>query len=115
MDPLGLKMSWLPILDEKIEGQAPIRSGVVNLGGVSTLFPSHGIIMSMSFQFTTVGYLKTRAVLRAASVTISFELIVRTTCKVPPLAVTPPTIGGMMTGMISGMIWLINNVEENFR
>ena len=44
---------------------------------------------AVSIQFTTIGYLKTRAALRAASVTISFKIIVRRVCKVPPLTATP--------------------------
>ena len=100
------------------EGPAPIRTGIVNTGGVPTLFLSRGIVPSMSFQFTTIGSLKTRAALRAVSVTISFKRIVCWACKVPSLSATPSTVGGlisgMTTGMISGMSQLINNLCGEF-
>ena len=118
MDTLGLPIYWLPILVGDTEGPAPIRNGVVNLGGIPTVFLSRGIVLSVSFQFTTGESLKTCTALRAASVTISSERIVRTACKVPPLAATPYAviwlIGGMTTGMISGMSQLINNFFGEF-
>ena len=60
--------------------------------GVPTVFLSHGIVPSMSFQFTNGGSLKTCAAMCAASVTIYFGRIVRTECKVPPLSATPPAV-----------------------
>ena len=118
MEPLGLPISWLPILVGETKGPTPIRTGLVNLGGVLTVFPSRGIVLSVSLQFTTGGSLKTPAALRTASVTISFKRIVHTAWIVPPLIATPSVvfwlINRMMTGMISGMSRLINNLCGEF-
>ena len=97
------------------EGTAPIRTGVVNLGGGGlTVFLSCEFIPYVYFQFTNGGPLKTRPALHAASMTIYFEIIVQTACKVPPLAATSSAvvwlISGMTTGMISRMIRLINSL-----
>ena len=113
MEHLGLSISWILILVGEAEGPAPIITGVVNIGRVLTVFISCGFIPSVSFQFTTGGTFKTRPAMHAASVTIYFEIIVQTACKVPPLVSTPSVvvwlIGRMTTEMISGMSWLTNN------
>ena len=85
---LGPSISWLLMVVGETEAPAPIRTGVVNLGEVPTVFPSHGIVLSVSFQFNTGGSLKTLAALCAASVTNYFDRTVRTACKVFPLAAT---------------------------
>ena len=114
MEPLVLPISWLLTIVGETEGPSPIQTGVVNTGGVLTVFPSCGIVSSVSFQFTTVGYLKIRVALRTASVTTSFEIIIRCAFKFPPLAATPSSligsIGSMTTGMTSGMRRLINHL-----
>ena len=118
MDRLGLTIYWLPILVGETKGPVPIRTGVVVPGGISTVFLSRGIVLPVSFQFTTRGSLKTRAALRAASVTIYIERTVCTACKVPPLSATPTTFvclaRGMTTRMISRMSRLINNFCGEF-
>ena len=117
MDPLGLPIFWLSILVGETKGPEPIQTGVVNLGDILKVFPSRGFVLSVSFQFTTVGSLKIHAPLRVASVTISLELIVWRACKFPLISATPPEIrgaGGMKTGMISGTIRLINNFCGEF-
>ena len=112
MDSLRLPIYWLSILVGETEGLEPIWTGLVNLGVITILFPYGGLFSSVFIQFTAVEYLKTCAALRAASVPISFERIVRRACKVPVLAATPSAIrgaGGMTNGMISGMSRSINN------
>ena len=52
--PLGLPISWLPILVGETKGPATILTVVVDLGGFQTVFLSRGIVPSVYFQFTTV-------------------------------------------------------------
>ena len=61
-------------------------------GGITEVFLSRGIVLPISFQFITRGYLKTCAVMRAVPVTISLRRTAHTICKVIPLVVTPSTV-----------------------
>ena len=103
MDRLGLPISWLPILFWDTKGLVPIRTGVVALWGITTVFLSHGVVLPM--------YLK-RAALRATPVKFSLATTIRTACKVTPLAATLYTVvwldSGVTTGMFFGMSQLIN-------
>ena len=76
MEPAGLSIYWPPILVGETKGPAPIQTELVNLGSILKVFPSRGIVLSVSFQFTTVGSLKIRAPMCIASVPISLEIIV---------------------------------------
>ena len=118
MDRLGLSISCLHMIFGETEGPAPIQTGVVNLGGVLMVFPYHGIVLSVSLHFTTVWSFKSHASMYATLVTISFKIIVRHACKVPPLAATPSSviwlISGMTTGKISRMSRLINSLCGEF-
>ena len=58
MDHLGLPIYWLPILVGETKGPAPVHTGVFDMRWFPTVFSSHGIILSVSFQFTTGGSLK---------------------------------------------------------
>ena len=109
MGPHGLLISLLSVLSGETEVPPPIRTGEVNLGRLLEVFLSRGIVLYVSLRFTTVGSSKTRVPLHAASVPIFFETILWHACKVPILSATPPTIGGSIGRMMTGMVRLINN------
>ena len=115
MGPPGLLISWLSVLVGETVGPLPIRTGEVKLGYLLEVFPSRGIILYVSFRFTTTGSWKICAPLCAASVTITFKIIIWRACIVPLQAATPPAIFGLIGGMMIGRVRLINNFEENFR
>ena len=118
MDPLGLIISWLPFVIREPVVLPPIQTGEVNLVYPMSVFLSHGLVLSMPFRLTSVGVRKTCAALRAVSVTIYFKRIVWRACKVSPLPAASSAIvwstSGIVTGMISGMSWLINNLRGDF-
>ena len=113
MDPLGLIISWLPVLVGEPVLLLTIQTEEVNLMELLGVFPSHGVDLSVTCWLTSAGVRKSCAALYVVSVTISIRRIVRRTYKVSPLPVASSTIVcsiiGMTTGMISGMIWLIDN------
>ena len=118
MEPLGLIISWLPVLLGETVVLPLLQTGEVNLVDPTELLTSHVVVPSVPFRRTSAGVRKICAALRTASVTTSFETIIRRACKVSPLPATSSTIvwsiGGMTTGMMSGMSPLINNLRGEF-
>ena len=118
MDPLGLIIYWLPVMLGEPVILTPIRNREANLVDPMAVLPSRGVVLSVSCRLTSEGFRKTRAALRVASVTISFETIVWHTCKGSPLPAASSaivwSIGGITTGIISGMSRLINNLHGEF-
>ena len=100
------------------EDPVPIQTGVVALGGIPAVFLSRGIVLPVSFQFTTGGSLEKRAALRAAPVTISLWRTARNACKFLTLVATLSVVvwltGGMTAEMIAGIFWLVNNLCAKF-
>ena len=94
MNPLGMITSWLPVLFGEPVVLPPIKNGSFNLVERMSVLSSYGVVPSVLCGITSVGVLKTRAALRAVSVTIFYEAIVWRTWKVPLLAATPFTIVG---------------------
>ena len=91
MDPLGLIISWLPVLIVEPVVLTPILTGAANMVDLLALFPSCGVVLSVPCQLTYAGVWKTGAVLHAASEKISLERIVQRACKVSPLITASPT------------------------
>ena len=118
MDRLGPSIFWIPVLIGGTEGPVPVRTWVVFMGGIPTVFLSTIIVPPVSFQFTTVGYLRTPAALRVAPVRISLWRTERTACKFLTLVATPYAVvwltGGMMPWMIAGISLFINNLCGEF-
>ena len=118
MDRLGPSIYWLLILIGGTEGPVQIRTGIVDLGGIPTVFLSRGIVPPVSFQFTTGGSLKTCAALRATPAKIYLRRTTHTTCNVLPLVATPYTVvwltGGMTSGMIAVIFRFVNNLCVEF-
>ena len=115
---LGLIISWLPVLIGEPVVLPPIQTGEANLVESMAVFPSHGVVLSVPIQLTSTGVRKKRAALHATSVTISLEIIVWSACKVSifPAASSAIvwSIGRIVTGMISGMSQLVNNLRGEF-
>ena len=118
MYPLGLIISWLLVLIGELVVLPPIQTGEANMLDPMAVFLSRGVVPSVPCQLTSAGVRKTCAELRATSVTISLERIVRCACKVSPLPSASSaiiwSIGRIATGMISGMSRLINNLCGEF-
>ena len=118
MDPLGLIISWPPVLLVEPVVLTSIITGEANVVDPMVVLPSRGVVMSMQCRITSAEVWKTLAALRAASVTIFFEKITRRACKVSQLPAASPdiiwSISGVVTGMISGMSRLINILRGEF-
>ena len=118
MDRLGPSIYWLLMLIGGTEGPVLIRTELVALVGILTVFLYRGVFPPMSFQFSTVGSLSTSSALRAAPVTIYLWRTVRSACKSLPISATPSTVvwltDRMTDGVISWMIRLINSLCGNF-
>ena len=114
MDPLGLILSWFPVLLGELVVLSPIRNREVNLEDPRAFFLSRGVVLYVPFCLMSERVWKICAVLRTASVTISFKRIVRRACKVSTLPAVYSaivwSIGGIETRMISGMSRLINSL-----
>ena len=118
MDPLELIIYWLPVLLVELVLLPPIRTDESKLLDPMAVFPSRGVVPSVPCRIMSAGFSKTRVSLRAVSVTISFNRIVRRAFKVSPLPAASSaivwSIGGIETGTISGMSRLINNLCGDF-
>ena len=114
MDCLGPSIFWLPMLIGGTEGQLPVQTWVVVLGGITMVFLSTGIVPPVSFQFTTGGSLRTLAALRIAPVTISLWRTTRTACKSLLLVATPSTVIWLTGGMTPWVIYWISLFVNNF-
>ena len=114
MGPLGILISFLLFLVGETEVPPLIRTGGVNLEGLMEVFLSRGIFLSVSFRFTTTWFWKARALLHAASVTISFNTIVWRAWKVLLLSADPSAIGGSIYEMLNEMVRLINKFCGEF-
>ena len=116
--PLGLTISCLLIRIGGAEIPVPVRTLVVALGDTPTVFIPIGIDLLATFQFTTRGSSKTRAVLDATTVTISSNITERTACKAPPHVKTPSVFawwtGGTTPWMIDGISLFTNNLCGEF-
>ena len=109
MVPIGRPISWLTVIVGGVEVTPPIRNGEVNMEGIMKVFPHRRIVPSVSFRSTAAGSQKTCAPLRAFSMTITFEAIFWSACAVPLLPENPSAIGGLISGMMTGTVRLINN------
>ena len=114
MDPLGQIISWLPFLIGELVVLPPIQTGEANLVDPMTVLPSHGVVLSVPCRITSAGFRKTRAALRAVSVTIYSKRIVRSACKVPPLPEEYSVIVWSIGGIATGISRLINNLCGEF-
>ena len=122
MDPLGLIISLIPVLLGELFVLPLIQTGEANLVDHMAVLPSRGVVPSVTFQLTSAVVQRTRAALRvalrAAFMEISFEIILRCTCKASILSAASSTIVlsivRIATGMISGMRQLINSLCVEF-
>ena len=114
MERVGPSIFWLPMLIGDTEVPVPIRTWVVILGGILTVFLSIVIFPAVYFQYTTVGSLGTAAALHVAPVTISLSRTSHTTCKAHPLVATPAMVvwstSRMTPCMITGISLFVNNL-----
>ena len=118
MDPFGLIISWIPYLVGETVVLPPIWNGEVNLVELTEVLPYHGVVLSVPFCLTSAGVWKTHAALCAAPVTISFDRITQSTCKVSLLVASPFkavwSIVRMTAGNISVMSRSINDLCGEF-
>ena len=118
MDSLGPSIFWLCMLIGGGRGSSTSQNLSIGSGGYSDNFLSTGIGLLAYLQFFTRGSLRTPAVLRVASVTISLWRTVCTACKAPILAVTPSMVlyltGGMTPWMIDRISLFVNNLCGEF-
>ena len=107
MDSLGTSILWIAMLSRGAEGTVPVRTWVVLLEGILTVFISTGIAPLASFQFTTGESLRKTTAMRVAPATISLWRTARTAWKFHPLVATPSAVvcltGGMTPWMIAGI------------
>ena len=118
MDRLGTSIFWLHLVIEYAEGPIPVRTWVVVLGGILTVFLSTGFSPLAFFQFITGGSLRTPTVLHIALMMISLCRTLRTACKSPLLVVNPSVVvwltRGMMPWMIAEISLFVNNLCGEF-
>ena len=112
--PFGPTISWLPILVGETEIPPQIRTGEFCLGEIMEVFPSLGVVTSITVRIKSLGVREMHAPLRATSVTITFEVGVWPTCVVPLPTATPSETSGLIGGMMTGMVRLINNFCADF-
>ena len=104
MDRLEPSIFWIHMLTGGTEGSVPVQTWVVVLGGILEVFLSTGIVLLVSFQFITGGYLITPATLRVVPLTISLLRTARTAYKTHPLVATPSAVVWLIAGITPWMI-----------
>ena len=72
--PFGMTISWIPVLVGDAVVPPQIRTGELNLWKLMEVFLYRGMVPSLPILITSTGDRKTRALLRAASRTITFEV-----------------------------------------
>ena len=112
--PFGLIISYIPILVGEVVVPLPIRTEEFNLRYLMGVLPSCGVVPSLPDQVTPPGVRKTRAPLRAVSVTINFEAGVWRVCVFPLPDATPSEIRRSIVRMMTGRIRFINIFVEIF-
>ena len=118
MDRLGPSIFWLHMLIGGTEGPVPVRTWVLVLGGIPTVFLSTWIVPPVSFQFNTGGSLRIPAALHVAPMMTSLCRTAHTACKSLPLFSTPSAVvwltGGMKPWMIACISLFVNYLCGEF-
>ena len=105
---------WLYMLIWEAKGPVQVRTGVVILGVIMTIFLSTIIGLLALFQFITGGSLRTPKVMCIAPMAISLWRTVRTACKAPLIVATPSVVVRLTVGlthwMVAGIYLIVNNL-----
>ena len=118
MDHIGPSIFRLTMLIGGTEGPVLVLTWAVVLGVIPAVFLSTGIVLPVSFQFTTGGSLKTLAALRVAPMKISLWKNTHTVYKALPLVATPSAVvwltDGMRPWIIAGISLFVNDFCGEF-